>query len=160
MSIPDYNDSDNEFYDACETMEHKLAGLSLTDENKNIVGKPGPVESSKLESYNSDDDFDPTNDEFMTMKTDFKDFESKEFLSRHENLTKENLTKEASGEEGGNKFVPLDEKLNNEMKTKQENTVESDDETKDEETDPFYVDEEVLEKEFSLLNEEELEVGT
>jgi len=162
MSRPDYNDSDNEFYDACETMEHKLVGVSLTDENKNIINsnEQEPVEPSKIESLNSDDDFDLDNDEFTTMNTDLKDFESKEFLNRHENLTKEKIRKENSEQDQEIKFVPLDQRLNKEMKDKERNNEESGDETQDIETDLFYVDEENLEKEFANLNEDDLEVDT
>ncbi len=162
MSRPDYNDSDNEFYDACETMEHKLVGVSLTDENKNIINsnEQEPVEPSKIESLNSDDDFDLDNDEFTTMNTDLKDFESKEFLNRHENLTKEKIRKENSEQDQEIKFVPLDQRLNKEMKDKERNNEESGDETQDIETDLFYVDEENLEIEFANLNEDDLEVDT
>ena len=93
----DYIDSDNEFYDACESMEHKLAAYTLTDEvssnNNNTtteeisMPEPGNENYSKIETYNSDDEnFDGGNEEdnFMTMNSDFKNIESKEFLSRHQ----------------------------------------------------------------------------
>lgn len=163
------NNSDNEFYDACDTMEHKLGMSSMTDEIRHIsetleTTQPDVMEKSSIEHYDSDDDDEQNNEEFMTMKTDFKNFESKEFLDRHENLTNH---KEAELVE--EKFVPLSEKLNREMKMEKERARNSENEHEDEEDensgeaaecdDPFYVDEELLKKEFDLFSEEQLEVG-
>ena len=79
------HDSDNEFYDAFETMEHKVGaensaqvaeGLQKLNLKDNDV-----IEEETIENYSDSDE------DFMTMKTDFKDFESKEFLCRHDKLT-------------------------------------------------------------------------
>lgn len=78
------HESDNEFYDAFETMEHKV-GASVAAEglaNLNLADKNDEIEERHVENFSDSDE------DFMTMRTDFKDLESKEFQNRHNNLTK------------------------------------------------------------------------
>jgi hypothetical protein len=79
------HDSDSEFFDAeaYETMEQKRDGAA---EKEYEVG----VERSNIEYTCSDDEED-----FRTMNTEFKDFESKDFLDRHANLTQSDIKNDA-----------------------------------------------------------------
>jgi len=172
QSLKIQNDSENEFFDAYETMEHKT-GINLkqkTEKNENVSDLEEKFEKAKIEEFSDSDDDEH---QFHTMKTDFKYFESKEFVDRHNNLTKtkdetknekdnEDINKKGvdnDESDNGEKFVPLNEKLNNELKESGLKRNESDDEENDEEkiNDPFYINEEELEKEFAELNENELE---
>jgi len=153
------HDSDNEFYDAFETMEHKVGtensaqvaeGLQKLNLKDNDV-----IEEETIENYSDSDE------DFMTMKTDFKDFDSKEFLSRHDKLTE---IPDDQDRESAEEFVPLHESLNKKLNTDKEtehvDANEAGDNEEEEDTekqDPFYVDEQAMEAEFANLTDAELE---
>ena len=67
-----HDENENEFYDACDSLDK----LRLDDEQV----------KEDIQNYDTDDD----DDDFQSMMPNYKEFESKEFLSRHENLTKLN----------------------------------------------------------------------
>jgi len=133
--VPDENE--NEFYDACDSLDK----LRLNDQQ----------EKEEIQNYDTDDE----DDDFQSMMPNYKEFESKEFLSRHENLTKVNEESAQDKE----KFIPLHERLNNEIKENQEIYEEDEEETNElvESVDPFYVDETELEKQMESLSETEKE---
>lgn len=158
-------DSDSEFYDAeaYETTETKR------DAHGDKVYDVG-VERS-LPNIDNMYTFSDDDDDFRTMNTEFKDFESKEFLDRHEKLTKLNIKDDDEKEkESDEKFVPLHDKLNKEAEearaklknlAQEATKVKQDEEEIDDEdevnADPFYVDEEALKGEQADLTEAERE---
>lgn len=152
------HDSDTEFYDAYETMEHKMGQANLNENSQKNLTQNSEYEKSTLEAYSDSED---DNDNFMTMKTDFKDFESKPFLDRHERLNKDpNEQEDKNKNDDEDKFVPLHERLNNEAEEEAGKSVFNEEDAEEEDSnanDPYYIDVELLEKEFAELSEAELE---
>lgn len=146
-------DSDSEFYDA-EAYETTETKRDAHGEKEYEVGVERSLPNiDNLYTFSDDDD------DFRTMNTEFKDFESKKFLDRHENLTK--LNDGETEKESGDKFVPLHEKLNKEAEAgKVAKDESSDDDEADDDVkinDPFFVDEEALKEEQANLTEAERE---
>lgn len=132
------NDSDNEFYDACDSLGHKLQTLDTTQTTEYYEDN----EDSQT-GYDSSD-----NSDFESQKNDiFKKFDERVKLESVEKDQEE-------------KFVPLHERLNKEQQA--DKTDETNEEQVDENeiiNDQYYINEIDLEKEQSSMTEPEKEVN-
>lgn len=146
------SDTENEFFDACDSLDLKLQSISEQ--------APSDTNNPNLEikgDNNQDDDDD--DQVLIEQDSDDSDFEKMDMFKKFDE--KFNL-KSDSKIESENKFIPLHERLNAEQAEKNaEEEKEEYSEDKDEtseinpNSDPYFVDEAQLEKEQASLTEQE-----